>query len=74
MGTSEFVVVWCVSNEERNEFGLKIIEVPDSVYDADADRDREMDDDLSPLVLYLAEELHEVVGVRAEVHSYWPVD
>lgn len=74
MSTSEFFVVWCIRNEGRNEFGSKIIEVPDSVYDEDADRDREMDDDLSPLVVYLAEELHEVVGVRAEVHSYWPVD
>jgi len=48
MSTSEFFVVWRVRNEERNEFGSKIIEVPDSVYDEDADRDREMDDDLSP--------------------------
>jgi len=74
MGTSEFFVVWCISNEVRNEFGSKIIEVPDGVYDEDADRDREMDDDLSPLVVYLAEQVRETVSGRAELEQYWPVD
>jgi hypothetical protein len=54
----------------HEEIGTTYIDVPDYVLDEDADRGLETDEDQSPLVIFLTEQLHSSIGSHAELEGF----